>query len=182
MRTLATILTLAFLLLVSAQAVPAADEAAHQFVGVAGCKTCHKSEKSGNQYGIWLESRHAGAYETLGTDAAKAAAAERGLEGNPQELDECLRCHVTGHGADAALLGPKYAVTDGVGCESCHGAGGDYKSKKIMEDHDAAVANGLKIPTVDTCKGCHNEESPSYKPFDFEEFYAKIAHPTPAAD
>ena len=38
------------------------------------------------------------------------------------------------HGAAAELLGKKYDVAEGVGCESCHGAGADYKKKKIMED------------------------------------------------
>ena len=170
------------LLLWTAQSALPADAASHGFIGVEGCKICHKSEKSGNQYGIWLASGHAKAYETLGTPAAKEAAAKLGLSGNPQEMDQCLGCHVTGHGVEKALLGEKYSITEGVGCESCHGAGADYKSKKVMEDHAASVAAGMIVPTAETCKTCHNEKSPSYKPFDFEKFYAKIAHPTPKSE
>jgi len=182
MRNLILGLLLLSMALPATRSLSTEEQPAHGFVGVDGCKTCHKSEKSGNQYGIWLESRHAKAYEALATPQAKEFAVARGLEGNPQELDECLRCHVTAHGVDAQFLGTKYAITDGVGCESCHGAGDDYKSKKVMEDHDASIAAGLIMPTEATCKGCHNEESPSYKPFDFDEFFAKIAHPTPDAE
>jgi len=154
----------------------------HNFVGADGCKLCHKSAKSGNQYGIWLEGPHAQAYEVLGSDAAKAIAAEKGLEGSPQELDECLRCHVTAHGVDPARLEKKYRPTDGVGCESCHGPGDGYKGKSTMESRELSVAAGLIIPTAETCTTCHNEESPTFKGFDFDEYFAKIAHPTPAKE
>ena len=39
-----------------------AEEGGWQFLGVGGCKMCHKSEKSGNQFGKWSEGPHAGAY------------------------------------------------------------------------------------------------------------------------
>jgi hypothetical protein len=160
--------------------VSAGEERA--FVGVAKCKTCHKSEAQGEQYPIWLESKHAKAYETLASDEAKAIAKEKGID-DAQKADECLSCHVTGHGAAAELLGTKYAVTNGVGCESCHGAGGDYYKKKTMvaiasgETERASV--GLVKPTEETCTKCHNDKSPNFKGFDFEKMVAKIAHPVP---
>jgi hypothetical protein len=52
----------------------------------------------------------------------------------------------------------------GVHCESCHGAGKDYQSKKVMENKDLAIANGLVMPDDKVCVKCHNEESPSYNP------------------
>jgi hypothetical protein len=151
----------------------------HGYVGVDGCKMCHKSEAKGDQYGKWAAGPHAKAYEVLGTEEAKAAAAELGLEGNPQELDECLSCHVTAHGVKAELLGKKYDKTQGVGCESCHGPGADYKSKKVMEDPEAAHAAGLVKITAETCTQCHNEKSPTFKGFDYEKYFAKVAHPYP---
>ncbi|RKZ14716.1 cytochrome C554, partial [bacterium] len=93
---------------------------------------------------------------------------------------ECLKCHVTAAGADAALLGKKYKLEDGVGCESCHGAGDEYKSMKIMKDHDASVAAGMVVPNAETCTACHNEGSPTFAGFDFDEYYAKIAHEIPS--
>ncbi|MCA9726718.1 MAG: cytochrome c3 family protein [Candidatus Eisenbacteria bacterium] len=157
----------------------AAKADAHQYIGVDGCKLCHKTEKSGDQYGKWLASPHAKAYELLASDEAKEVAKKAGVEGDPQKADQCLQCHVTAHGVKAELLGAKYKVEDGVGCESCHGAGADYKSKKVMEDKDAAVAAGLIIPTEATCTKCHNEKNPTHKGFDYKTAVEKIAHPTP---
>ena len=149
------------------------------YVGVDACKMCHKKEKTGNQHGSWSESKHAKAFETLGSDKANEVASAKGIA-NPQEAPECLKCHVMASGVDASLLGKKYKVEDGVGCESCHGPGKDYKNIKIMKDRDQAVANGLIIPTEDVCKKCHNEESPTYVEFNFEERAAQIAHPNPS--
>jgi len=164
---------IAFVAVLSAPA--AAD---HAYVGVDSCKMCHKKAEKGNQYGSWSESRHAQAYNDLASDKAKEVAGAKGI-GNPQEAPECLKCHVTAYGVDASLLGKKYKVEDGVGCESCHGPGKDFKNMKIMKDPEQAKANGLIIPTEDVCRKCHNEESPTFKPFDFEERKAEIAHPNP---
>jgi len=168
---------LSFVVLLAGVTVASAGD--HEFIGAGGCKMCHKKAAKGDQYGKWLESSHAKAYETLATDAAKAITAEKGLGDNPQEVAECLGCHVTGHGVAAELLGKKYAVTDGVGCESCHGAGGDYKKKKVMEDQAASVEAGLILPTAETCTACHNDKSPTFTEFDYEAMLAKIAHPNP---
>ena len=43
--------------------VSAADE--HQYVGAKKCKTCHKKEPIGNQYGVWLDGKHANAFAYL---------------------------------------------------------------------------------------------------------------------
>ncbi len=151
----------------------------HSYVGVGKCKMCHKSKAKGDQYGIWLKSAHSKAYETLASDESKAVAAKLGLEGDPQQLDECLSCHVTGHGVAAELLGKNYKVEDGVGCESCHGPGGDYWKSSVMKDREKAVAAGMIVPDEKTCVQCHNEKSPTFKEFDYEKMVAKIAHPYP---
>lgn len=159
-----------------------AGEEQRTFIGATKCKTCHKKEAVGEQFKHWLESEHAKAYETLAGEEALAIAKEKGI-GNPQETDACLKCHVTGHGVAAEFLGKKYAVTDGVGCESCHGAGGDYYKKKTMRAITAGkedgAALGLVIPDEKVCLVCHNDESPSFEGFDFEEMAKKIAHPIP---
>lgn len=166
-------------LLLAAGAQAEEGKAEHEYIGVKMCSMCHKKEADGDQAGKWEASSHSKAYETLGTEEAKAVAAKAGLEGNPQELDECLKCHVTAHGVKAELKGKRFSMENGVGCESCHGAGGDYKSKKIMEDPEAARANGLLDPDAELCQTCHNEESPTFKGFDYEKYYAQIAHPIP---
>jgi len=162
--------------------VSAEEEAKRGFVGVGKCKTCHKTEAQGEQHPIWLKGPHAKAYEVLASDEAKAVAKEKGIE-DPQTADDCLKCHVTGHGVAAELLGAKYLATDGVGCESCHGPGADYYKKKTMvaamTGEIEAASVGLVTPDEKTCTACHNEDSPTFKGFDFEKMVAKIAHPIP---
>ena len=80
-------------------------------------------------------------------------------------------------------IGKKYKVEDGVGCESCHGPGGDYYKKKVIKAIYSGKQDGKTLgliePDEKTCKKCHNEESPSYKPFDFKKRVKEIAHPVP---
>ncbi len=181
-----------FALLVLAFAIPksAVADAEHEFVGAKKCKTCHNKGAIGDQFKIWLESRHAKAYETLGTEKARKWGAEAGVD-NPQTDDRCIKCHSTAHGVPDTLVSKNFDRTAGVQCESCHGAGKDYRKKKIMIDRDKAVENGLIIPTEAVCTKCHNDESPAWDPqkytladgskagFDFEQAAKAIAHPVP---
>lgn len=113
--------------------VQAAD---HTYVGADKCKMCHKL-----QHASWLETTHAKA-----TEAAKAS--------TDREFGAaCLGCHATN--ADESLCG--------VQCEACHGPGSDYKKMSIMKDIEAAKANGLRIPTQETCNGCHTGEDHAAK-------------------
>lgn len=48
-----------------------------------------------------------------------------------------------------------------------------------MRDRETAIENGLLIPDEETCKACHNENSPTFQGFDFEEDWKKIEHHTP---
>jgi hypothetical protein len=188
MRTLVAIAVILSLAVISLGAVQAAGEdqieakkkeaAEHQYVGVAKCAMCHKSKARGNQVAIWKENRHSKAYETLASDASKKIAKEMGIE-DPQKDGKCLKCHVTAYGVDEKLLGSKYKLEDGVGCESCHGPGGDYMKLSIMKDHEKSVAAGLVVPTEELCVSCHNEESPTYKKFVYKDKVALIAHPRP---
>jgi hypothetical protein len=139
---------------------------------------CHNSAAKGAQFKKWSEGKHAHAYKTLAGEQAKKLAAEKGIA-DPQKADECLKCHVTGHGEPAEKLTEKYAVEDGVGCETCHGAGSAYQKMKVMKDRDQSIAAGLIIPNEQTCTACHNSESPVFKGFDYKTYSEKIAHPNP---
>lgn len=161
------------------------DASQHQYVGVSKCKICHKSEKQGEQFGKWEASKHASAYKALLSDEAVKIAKEKGLEKAPSEAPECLKCHVAGYNVDASMKDDKFAMEDGVQCESCHGPGSDYRKKSIMQDREASIKNGMRPIAVEDgsaekfCKTCHNEESPTFKGFNFEEMWSKIAHPVP---
>lgn len=157
-----------------------------QYVGVKKCKTCHKKVEQGEQFRIWSESKHAQAFETLKSEKAAQIAKEKGLSKPAYESPECLKCHVTAYDAPAEMLAATFKKEDGVQCETCHGAGSLYKKKKIMKDRELAIQNGLNPISVKDgsaeklCRKCHNEESPTFKEFNFKERWEKIAHPVPA--
>lgn len=158
--------------------------AGHEIVGAAKCKMCHKKAKIGAQYPKWADSKHAMAYETLASDEAKKIATDKGL-GDPQKEAACLKCHTTQGflGTDVAVSAKgKYVIAEGVGCEACHGPGSDYKKKSIMKDSEKSKAAGLEMhKNADHCTKCHNDESPTFKDFNFEERWAEIEHPVPEA-
>lgn len=176
---------LSFVFFIVGTSLVLAGGAQHKYVGVSKCKICHKTKKSGNQYGIWMKSKHAQAYEVLKGQKAAELAKKKGITKPPYEAPECLQCHVTAYGVDASLLAPTFKKEDGVQCETCHGPGSDYKKRSVMKNRQKAIANGLKIYSVKDgsaeklCKQCHNPKSPSYKEFKFNEFWAKIKHPKP---
>lgn len=158
--------------------------AGHEIIGAPKCKSCHKA-KTGDQWKIWTESAHARAFDTLASDEARKIASEKVL-GDPQQEESCLKCHATraslGEGAVVNQKG-KYADNEGVGCESCHGPGSDYKPKKVMIDPKAARLAGLvMIENANGCTQCHNEESPTFKGFDFDQRWAEITHPVPSEE
>jgi hypothetical protein len=152
-----------------------------KYVGVKTCGMCHKKESVGQQLKIWQESKHAQAYKTLQTQEADKIAKDKGFKTKAAETPECLKCHVSGYDVDPSLLGKKFKKEDGVQCETCHGPGSKYKSKKVMEDKKLAVEKGLMVyDNIETlCVKCHNEESPVFKGFNFEERWAKIKHNIP---
>ena len=157
------------------------------FVGAKKCRTCHKKELMGNQYGEWEKGAHSKAFATLKSEDAVKLAKEKGISGPPHEAKECLKCHVTAYGEDAARFskGKILATKDGIQCESCHGPGSLYKSEKTMSDHDKSLALGLWDPGEDekVCAACHNDTSPSWDPavgFDYETAREEVAHPIPA--
>ena len=156
----------------------AAQVPEHEFVSAAKCAICHKKPEQGEQYQIWINSKHAKAFETLGTPEAKATGAKWGVD-NPQASGKCLKCHSTAYWFSENKVSETIPVEEGVSCESCHGPGKDYMKKSIMQDLDVAKEQGLVIPDEQTCLKCHNQESPTFKPFDFKERKEKIKHPVP---
>ncbi|NPA68143.1 MAG: cytochrome C554 [Chlorobi bacterium] len=138
-----------------------------KYIGASKCKMCHNKAAKGEQYNKWLSGPHSKAMQSLKGDEVN----------NP----ECLKCHSTAGAADPGLIAG-ITKEEGVSCESCHGPGSAYKSMSVMKDHELSIKNGLIMPTEAVCKKCHNEESPNYKGFNFEEYYAKIAHPNPASN
>ncbi len=192
MKRLCVVLLLMLGLSLAGGTAAASGGESHKYVGAKKCKSCHKKEAIGNQYGKWSESKHATAFETLASDKAKEWAADAGVS-NPQTDEKCVKCHVTAYGVAAELLSDRFDVKAGVQCEACHGAGKDYRKKKVMVDREKAEAKGLrpKNEMEKACTACHNDESPAWDAkrysladgstagFDYDAAKKKIAHPVP---
>jgi hypothetical protein len=168
----------------------AAERDASLYVGVKSCKMCHKKPEEGEQFVKWSDSKHAKAFETLGTSEAKEAGKKAGVD-DPQKSGKCLKCHSTAYNFTETVATQDVPVEEGVSCESCHGPGKNYKKKEIMKVKADAIAQGLVEKPKEFCTKCHNDQSPSWKPdrytlkdgtkagFDVEQTFEKIKHPLP---
>jgi len=192
-KSLITTLAIALLGLVtlSLAASPSAGQEKakkiNHYIGAAKCKNCHNTAENGNQYEHWSKSKHAEAFKTLASDAAKKLAAAKGIA-DPQKDEKCTKCHVTGYG----LAEDQFKKFDrtGVQCEVCHGPGeahmaarmaaaaaeenADPKVRKTVPEGEIQLKSDVKM-----CQTCHNAESPSFKSFCFHERLEKIAHYDP---
>jgi len=122
------IVGLLLLVAIPAGAEPLPDKAAAKHMGVASCagSQCHGSavprDGSGvlrNEYVTWTQDDpHSGAYQTLTTDPSTAIANRLGFK-NAYTMKVCLDCHTDN--VKPGQRGERYQVTDGVGCEACHG-------------------------------------------------------------
>ncbi|MBN1360377.1 MAG: beta-propeller fold lactonase family protein [Sedimentisphaerales bacterium] len=161
--------------------LPEGDSGDHHpaYIGVFACAACHKGPMMGYQFSKWRMGPHARAFATLATEHAYEIAKEKGTGGSPQTSEACLKCHASAFFEPAGGQRDSYWVHEGVGCEACHGAGSEYAQEARMLDARAAHTAGLKDVTRQTCLSCH--ENAHDKPFDYEEAFAKIAHPTKLA-
>jgi hypothetical protein len=146
-----------------------------EFRGATRCRACHMSV-----FRSWSATGHATAFEILRPGVKAEEKLEAGLDpGRDYTADAaCIACHTTG---SSALL-------PGVQCEACHGPGKGYSSATIMNRkkwsaepetcRTLAKEAGLVVaPPESTCRSCHNEKSPTYKPFDYSASYDEVTHP-----
>lgn len=129
----------------------------HNYIGVKKCKICHKKDGT---FPSWEETAHAKVWDKLTPEQQKSK--------------DIIKYYTTGTTAKGELL-------TGVQCEACHGPGSNYKKKKIMEDREKSIANGLLIQDEKTCKKCHNENAPKAlaelsKNIDYKKMMAKGVH------
>lgn len=152
---------------VLAQPLPEEGRDIHE--GVASCATsvCHGKVSADpasnvwlNEYRIWLrQDYHSRAYRTLQTAQSQAIAAKLGLP-SAQGAKICLDCHADNVPAEAR--GRRFQISDGVGCEACHGGGGRWLEShaESTTSHADNLAKGM-YPTEDPmararlCLSCH---------------------------
>jgi peroxiredoxin len=119
--------------LVSERRAPRKDllPTAAAYVGSQVCQSCHVDE-----HATWSEHPHARAFATL---VAK---------GQQRDAD-CVRCHSTGLGRPGGFVlgGAAQPALAAVGCESCHGPGGDHVG-------EGARRQGTIVKLSDKCGSC----------------------------
>jgi len=160
----------------------------NRYIGVKGCKNCHKTEAKGAAYKKWEKNKHAKAWETLASAEAKKLGAKLGVT-DPQTSPKCLKCHVTGYGEKKKQFKRSFDIKRGVQCETCHGPGERHAKArfKAASKQKGGGDKRLKIPDdeiitqppVKTCLNCHSKESPSFKPFCFKKMRKEISHQDP---
>ena len=149
-----------------------------KYIGADKCKICHNKPATGDQYNKWLKDPHSQAMKSLSSQASLDYAKKNGIA-DPAKEAKCLKCHSTFDRVDPKLRGG-ILQSDGVSCESCHGPGSSYKSPAVMKNQAQAKTMGLIIPDNALCIQCHNKENPFHKEFNYNTYWAKIAHPNPA--
>jgi hypothetical protein len=146
------------------------ESSAEKHMGVATCASsqCHGSaiprDGTGvlqNEYVTWTQSDpHSKAYEILSNEQSRLIAARLGI-GRAREADICLDCHADNVAADKR--GEKFQLSDGVGCEACHGGAENWLSTHYNAPevtHAANLQAGL-FPNedaddrADLCLSCH---------------------------
>ncbi len=154
------------------------------YVGSGVCASCHDGQGMGHPMSKWLVSAHAGAYGVLSKPESRRIAKLSGITQEPQDSPMCLGCHATGAEAEDWEKDDTFRTEDGVQCEKCHGAGSEYMDLATMMNRPAAIASGLKIPTINDCENCHTLKGSHAAvhhrpPLDIEKAYRQLAHPTP---
>lgn len=137
--------------------------------GVASCagSVCHGKLDIQEDRTVWLNEyrtwqsydRHSKAYNTLRSKESKLIAQKLGLK-SAATADICLDCHADN--VPKEKRGQKFKITDGVGCEACHG-GSEKWIKSHTErsaTHQQNIEKGLypadRIDErSDLCLSCH---------------------------
>ena len=153
---------------ISAAELPETAPDKHMGVATCAASQCHGSAvpRGGsnvlqNEYVTWTQyDPHAGAYEVLSNDLSRAIARRLGLS-SARTASLCLDCH--GDNVPADRRGDRFQVSDGVGCEACHGGAENWLSthdNTPVVTHNDNIAAGL-FPTDDVsdraalCLSCH---------------------------
>lgn len=150
----------------AAQTLP--PQAADIHLGVASCaaSVCHGRVAPAHagvrfdEYRLWSDRDfHARAYQVLGNEPSRRMARKLGLA-DARTAPICLDCHADN--IDAARRGPQFQLSDGIGCEGCHGGAQRWLTSHTEpgRTHRDNVARGM-YPTDEPyararlCLSCH---------------------------
>jgi hypothetical protein len=114
-----------------------------------------------NEYITWSRTdRHARAALVLLNARSQQIAKNLNLKEPAHRAKICLDCHA--HNPDPALRGARVAVSDGIGCEGCHGPAEGWIASHTEVDatHAQNIARGLypsarPVERARLCLSCH---------------------------
>jgi len=150
----------------TAQVLP--DKSRDKTLGVVTCASslCHGSIASWNgspvnqnEYVVWSRlDKHARAYNLLLNEKSRRIAANLALPEPAHQSRVCLDCHAH----VPANAAPAHKVSDGIGCEGCHGPAERWIASHTEPEasHRANLANGLypsdqPLARARLCLSCH---------------------------
>ena len=136
--------------------------AAPKYIGNEKCGSCHKIE-----FTSWELSAHGKAFNILKPGNRKAAKRLASLDPEKDYTGDkkCVKCHVTGYrkrGGFKNLDDTPEMI--GVGCESCHGPGGEYKALHEGSLYGFKKSQAEPLGQVygqddeGVCRACHEHE------------------------
>ena len=152
------------------------------YVGSEKCESCHE-----DSYRIWKKSKHAHAWRSLQNhndeDYPKSDPART-------HDPECISCHVVGwHPTEFFPYKTGYWSEEktphllNVGCESCHGPGGEHVKAEMGSDtaRQEAAYKAVRVTleeakgvTAKACYNCHDlDNSPD---FNFDTYWPLVEH------
>lgn len=149
--------------------VPQYGRALHLGVATCASATCHgaaiptpEGVVLQNEYTIWqTRDKHADAYNVLLNARSGRIARKLGLDA-AETADVCLDCHADN--VPEARRGPRFQITDGVGCEACHGGAENWIQVHTIDANETSHQRNLHAglyPTDDpvtraeVCLSCH---------------------------
>jgi hypothetical protein len=141
-------------------------ETAAQFLGANSCasSSCHGGGGAKqDQFLVWsLKDFHSQRpVATLATARSKQIADALGIK-DPTADDRCTSCHAPLNSVPAGQRGGNFKAGEGVSCESCHGAAGNWIRSHTRTDYTRAdrTAAGMRdlqnlYVRANTCVACH---------------------------
>jgi len=141
--------------------------AATRYLGTASCarSSCHGAGQGdrGAEYTRWIRDPHAAAFEALQTTRSALMVARLGRQEDAWHNETCLACHAVN--SPPELAGPRFAISEGVSCEACHGAAEGWQALHVRPewhqmDPVAKARRGMRDTTTlvarwQLCVDCH---------------------------
>jgi hypothetical protein len=154
--------------LLAASAVERIEANAHMGVATCSNSVCHGATQPFKDSNVWqsefarwqeYDPHATKAWQALRSPAGQAIARKLGL-GDATAAKVCLDCHTDN--IAAGRRGERFQLTDGVGCESCHGGAEQWLTSHAVKgvSHAENIERGMyptddPVARAELCLSCH---------------------------